>query len=348
MVKARHKIQLLTKSNLGFENDGVFNPAVYKEPQQDKVHLFYRAVRTGNYSSIGYCRLEGPTTVVERCQSPVLFPERQYESQGVEDPRITKIDDEYYLAYSAYNKMNVLGGYATSSDLKTFQKHGIITPAFTFREYKHFIECSPGLIDKYLFHYNLFKQHGLGPEIASKLLVWDKNLMFFPEKIDGKFALLHRIYPGIQIVYFKSFEELNKQFWQHYLISLKDHIVMDPELQHESSHIGGGCPPIKTPNGWLFIYHAAETTPRGVIYHATAALLDLKNPKKVLFRLQEPLISPELPWEREGVVNNVVFPTGTALFGDELYIYYGAADQSVGVAQVSLKELLDELVTGTS
>lgn len=123
---------------------------------------------------------------------------------------------------------------------------------------------------------------------------------------------------------------------------------MDPELQHESSHIGGGCPPIKTPNGWLFIYHAAETTPRGVIYHATAALLDLKNPKKVLFRLQEPLISPELPWEREGVVNNVVFPTGTALFGDELYIYYGAADQSVGVAQVSLKELLDELVTGTS
>lgn len=344
MIKATGKTRLLTKTEYGFENEGAFNPAVYKDPDSDTVHIFYRAVRTGNYSSIGYCKLDGPTTVTERHDKPLIFPELPYESQGIEDPRITKIKDTYYLTYSAYDNVNVLGAYATSKNLTEFHKQGVITPRFTYRQYKHFIECCNELPDKYLFHYKIFKEHGLGPEVASKLLVWDKNLMFFPRKIDGKFALIHRIHPGIQIVYFKNFEELNLKFWEDYFIKLQDHIVMNPELQHETSHIGGGCPPIETEKGWLFIYHTVEDTPTGYVYHASAALLDLYNPLKELSRLPYPLISPELPWEKEGYVNNVIFPTGTALFDNDLYIYYGAADESVGVAQVKLDELLNELI----
>lgn len=344
MITVKNKTQLLTKTAHNFENEGAFNPAVYKEPDSNKVHVFYRAVRTGNYSSIGYCQLDGPTTIKERNDAPLIFPDRPYESQGIEDPRITKINDTFYLTYSAYDKVNVMGAYATSKNLIEFQKQGVITPKLTYRDYKHFIECNNGLSEKYLFHYKIFKEHGLGPEVASKLLVWDKNLMFFPKKIDGKFTLIHRIYPGIQLVYFQSFEELNLNFWQQYLIKLREHILMDPELQHESNHIGGGCPPIETEDGWLFIYHAVEVSPKGYTYHATAALLDLKNPCKVISRLPYPLISPELPWEKEGYVNNVIFPTGTAIFDNDLYIYYGAADESVGVATVKLDELLTELL----
>jgi beta-1,2-mannobiose phosphorylase / 1,2-beta-oligomannan phosphorylase len=344
MITVSNKTKLLTKTKRGFENEGAFNPAVFKEPDSDTVHIFYRAVREGNYSSIGYCKLDGPTTIVERDDKPLIFPERKYESQGVEDPRITKINDTFYLTYSAYDNVNVLGAYATSKDLKKFSKQGAITPRFTYREYKHFIECCNGLTDKYLFHYKIFKEHGLGPEVASKLLVWDKNLMFFPKKIDGKFALLHRIHPGIQIVYFQNFDELTREFWENYFMTLHTHIVMNPELHHESSHIGGGCPPIETEHGWLLIYHTGEATPHGFVYHASAALLDLKDPKRELSRLTYPLISPELPWEKVGVVNNIIFPSGTALFGNDLYIYYGAADESVGVASVKLDELVSELI----
>ncbi len=123
---------------------------------------------------------------------------------------------------------------------------------------------------------------------------------------------------------------------------------MDPVYKHESSYIGSGCPPIETEHGWLLIYHGVEETNRGLIYSAcAAALLDLNNPAKVIARLPYPLFFPELEWELKGDVNNVVFPTGTALFDDTLYIYYGAADERIACASVNLSELVKELLTYT-
>jgi len=107
--------------------------------------------------------------------------------------------------------------------------------------------------------------------------------------------------------------------------------------------MGGGCPPIETEEGWLLICHCSGFTESGVIYHATAALLDKENPQKVLGRLDVPLFSPEVAWENLGNVNDVVFPTGAVLVGDELTIYYGAADERVGAKSLSIKELLREL-----
>jgi len=339
-IVTRHGI-LLDKTDHGFENAGVLNPACVRVG--DNVHVFYRAVRHGNYSTIGHCLLHGPLTVAERAERPVLIPEHAHESQGIEDPRIVKIEDTYYMTYTAYDRANALGAYATSTDLKTFTKHPVITPQFTYREFKKLIECSHDLNQKYLFHYKVMKEHGLGEELADKLLAWDKNLMFFPRKINGKFALLHRIHPGIQIVYFNDPAELDRSFWEQYLMGLKSHIVMDPLLPHESSHIGGGAPPIETPDGWLLIYHAAEDTPNGFVYHACAALLDLEDPSKLIARLDHPLISPEERSEIVGYVNNIIFPSGTAVFDDDLYIYYGAADERVSVASVKISELLAEL-----
>jgi predicted GH43/DUF377 family glycosyl hydrolase len=83
----------------------------------------------------------------------------------------------------------------------------------------------------------------------------------------------------------------------------------------------------------------------GYVYSACAAILDLEDPLKEIARLPYPLFSPEEAWELKGAVNNVCFPTGTTVFDDTLYIYYGAADEQIAVASVNLSDLLAELLT---
>ena len=329
---------ILQKTDLIFENAGVLNPAVICEG--DDVHLFYRAVRKGNYSTIGYCRLEGPLNVVERYDVPVLFPQGDYESHGVEDPRITKIDELYYLTYTAYDGINAFGAYATTECLPCFEKKGLITPLITYDDFKHLSESKFTLNDKY-FRFNGHPE--MHPNTDKKNLVWDKNVVFFPRRINGKLHFLHRIKPDIQLVAVNDLNELVATFWEKYFIHLHEYIVLEPKRRHEISYIGAGCPPIETELGWLIIYHGVHDTAAGYKYVACAALLDLENPVKEIARLPHAIFSPEHDYEVNGEVNNVCFPTGTALFGDTLYIYYGAADEQIAVASLSLKALLEEL-----
>ena len=120
---------------------------------------------------------------------------------------------------------------------------------------------------------------------------------------------------------------------------------MRAKYDHEVSYIGGGCPPIETKEGWLLIYHGVHDTVDGYVYSACAALLDLEDPLTEIARLPYPLFAPEEPWELQGAVNNVCFPTGTTVFDDTLYIYYGAADEQIAVASVKLSDLIAELLT---
>lgn len=333
---------ILEKTSNSFENLGVFNPAILQEG--NTIHMFYRAVRNGNFSTIGYCKLNGALDVVKRNNEPVFIPAIPEEFQGVEDPRISKIDDTYYLTYSAYDGINVFGAYATTTDLKTFERKGIVTPRLTFEEYSQIIRNNFQRIHlNHLMFYDMFVRYRLADLMKSDIYVWDKNLMFFPKKINGKLALIHRLFPSIQIVYFNIPSDLTVEFWKDYISNLQKHIILTPKYKHERSHVGGGCPPIETKEGWIFIYHAVEMTTEGYVYHACAALLDLNNPNKLISRLKDPLFSPTLDFEKKGYVNNVVFPTGTALFDDRLYIYYGAADCKIAVASLSLTELLEML-----
>lgn len=331
---------LLTKTDLEFENEGVLNPAVIREG--DSVHIFYRAVRNGNYSSIGYCRLDGPLTVAERWDKPIMVPEFEYESHGVEDARIVKINNLFYMTYTGYDGTNARGALATSKDLRNFKKQGIIVPPVTYAEFVFLAESS-GEVNENYYHNHKFYYHGADPE--KKIMLWDKNVVFFPRKINGKLVFLHRIRPGIQIVSVNSLKDLTKEFWGNYFLKLHEHIVLDPLYAHESSYIGSGCPPIETEYGWLLIYHGVEETDKGLVYSACAALLELDNPAKEIARLPYALFSPEYEWELKGEVNNVVFPTGTALFGNTLFIYYGAADSLIACASLNLPELLAELLT---
>ncbi|MBP1644614.1 MAG: glycosidase related protein [Bacteroidetes bacterium] len=329
---------ILSKTDIEFENGAVINPAVIREG--DSVHIFYRAVKEGNYSSIGYCRLDGPLTLVERWDKPIMVSEFEYESKGVEDARIVKIDDLYYLTYTAYDGINARGAYAISRDLKHFDKQGIIVPNITYAEFVRMAQSLKVNINYYQNHKFYYKKS----DPDKKTILWDKNVIFFPRKINGNFVFLHRIRPGIQIVSVKELTDLTKEFWIDYFNSFPKNIVFDPFYEHESSYIGGGCPPIETPGGWLLIYHGVEDE-NGPVYSACAALLDLKDPSILLARLPYPLFYPEYEWELYGDVNNVVFPTGTAIFGNTLFIYYGAADKYIATASVNLTELVTELLT---
>ena len=327
---------ILEKTALSFENDSVLNPGVYQEG--NTVHMLYRAVRNGNYSTIGYSKLEGPLKIVERDNTPLMIPYSENASKGIEDPRIVKIDGVYYITYTAYNGINALGALVTSTDLKTFERKGIIVPKITFDEFKRLAECNNLVNVKYFRHVRHF-------EVDEGIYLWDKDVLFFPRRIGGQLAFFHRIRPGIQLVKVNSLEELTKEFWNHYFLHFNEHIVMDPiGVNHESGYIGAGAPPIETELGWLLIYHGVYDTSAGYIYSAAAALLDIDDPTKVIARLIDPLFVPEFEYELNGVVNNVVFPTGTALFDDTLYIYYGAADKCIACASVSVKELLQELI----
>jgi beta-1,2-mannobiose phosphorylase / 1,2-beta-oligomannan phosphorylase len=340
MIEVQKHGVILWKTDLSFENEGVLNPAVIREGEH--VHIFYRAVSTGNFSSIGYCRLKGPLAVEERAKEPLLVPEFPYESHGMEDPRIVKIEDLYYLSYTAYSGKNALGALATSKDLIHFERHGLVVPQITYDEFHRIAEKEGAINEKYLRyneHLRILEAEG------DELLIWDKNLIFFPRKIDGSFCFLHRIKPDMQIVVsVKSLSELTPQFWNNYFQHFNDCIVLAPKYPHEVSYIGGGCPPIETEKGWLLIYHGVHDTVKGYVYSACAALLDLEDPRKEIARLPYPLFKPEYAWELRGEVNNVCFPTGSALFGDDLYIYYGAADESIACASVSLSALVAELL----
>lgn len=339
-LRIKKETVLLNSSEHEFEREGVLNPAILQDG--DTLHVYYRAVRPGNFSTLGYCRLQGPLDVVERLDHPLIEPTESYESHGLEDPRVVKIDDTIYINYTGYDGQNALGAICTGTDPTHFIKAGTSTPLVSHKTFVEYLSCiKKPLNGKYFQEYDLFRSMG---GLSPTLLVWDKDTVMFPEKINGKFAMLHRIWPGIQIVYFDSLDDLKRYPWEHYLTCLTDYIVMDPFYPHESSHIGAGCPPIKTPHGWLVIYHAVRETAHGKQYTAAAALLDLVDPRIEIGRLRRPLFAPDEAWERRGVVNNVVFPCGTSLFGDTLYIYYGAADQRIGVASISFSTLIEALL----
>jgi predicted GH43/DUF377 family glycosyl hydrolase len=323
---------ILSKTNLIFENEGVFNPAVISH--NNKIHLFYRAVSRDNFSSIGYCSLSSPTTIEKRNTMPLITPTFDFEIHGIEDPRIVKIDMIFYMTYTAFDGVNALGALAVSTNLIDFYKLGIIVPILPMKEFGPSLEIEASA-DK-------MKINRLS---TKKNLIWDKNVVLFPRKIDGKFCYFHRIKPFISIVYVESFELLDSNFWENYFAK-ETSSILHLELYHtdKASYFGAGCPPIEIKEGWLFIYHAVYEFEAKFVYKSHVVLLNLANPLIVEAYLPYALIEPEYNWERIGVVNNVVFPTGAIISEQNLFIYYGAADDCIACASIKMTELLTAFI----
>ncbi|MFD0778616.1 hypothetical protein ACFQZF_09150 [Flavobacterium myungsuense] len=177
MLQIKKEGIILEKRALGFEKEGVLNPAVIADGED--IHIFYRAVGKDNYSTIGYCKLNLLQEVKTRLDVPLLFPQFDYEKQGVEDPRIVKIEDLYYLTYTANDGLNAMGALATSKDLVTWEKRGLIVPEYSYEEFQHLAETRGELNEKY-FRFNA--KYILPKNLEKKHYYGTKISFFFQEK----------------------------------------------------------------------------------------------------------------------------------------------------------------------
>ena len=157
---------------------------------------------------------------------------------------------------------------------------------------------------------------------------------------DGRVAMIHRIHPDMQLAVFDDLDHLwhaGPEYWDPYMSDLESHTLMRPTPG--ALGIGAGAPPVATDEGLLLFFH--ERRADGV-YTANVALLD-PDTGRLISRLDQPLLEPELHWEREGDVDNVVFVQGAHREDDTVYLTYGAADRCVGVATAKISHLVDAL-----
>lgn len=175
----------------------------------------------------------------------------------------------------------------------------------------------------------------LGPVMPPE----DKDAALFPVKFNGLWAMLHRPVPRSSM--------LGAHIWISFSPNLKhwgEHHEIIPARQGgwwDANKIGLCSPPLQTKAGWLILYHGVKTTASGSIYRLGLALLDLENPLKVIRRTDEWIFGPKTHYEREGDVDDVVFPCGWVKKDDKMLIYYGAADSSLCLATADLEELVE-------
>lgn len=247
-------------------------------------------------TSISYLRIarskDGVHFEVE--DKPFIYPHNEYETFGIEDARCTKINDRYYINFSAVSDHGVCVELISTDDFKT---------------YKH---------ESRIFN----------PD--------NKDVTLFPEKINGKYYALNRPTvksTGHNDVWISSSPDM-QSFGQH------TWLFSGSSDGWDSGRVGAGIPPIKTKDGWLEIYHAADKQSR---YCLGAMLLDKDNPTKILKRLADPILKPETNYEKNGFFGEVVFSCGCTLDKDQLTVYYGVADTSMAVCEISLNDILEEL-----
>ncbi len=170
----------------------------------------------------------------------------------------------------------------------------------------------------------------------------DKDAALFPVRFGDCWAMLHR--PVAKTM------TLQANIWLSFSPNLK-HWGDHQEIIHarlgawwDAAKIGLSAPPMQTEHGWLILYHGVRTTASGSIYRLGLVLLELDNPKKVLRRSDEWIFGPKAPYEREGDVDDVVFPCGWINRDGTVYMYYGAADSCICLATAKLQDLIDYIL----
>lgn len=293
----------------GWEAKAVFNAAAIELNKE--IYIVYRAMSADNTSVFGCAISKDGLTISERLPEPIYTPRAAFErknvaggNSGCEDPRLTHIGDRVYITYTAFN----------GTDPPRIALSSISAADMQARRWQW---SEPVLIS---------------PAGAD-----DKDCAIFPKKINGKYAVLHRLGVSIWLDYVDSLDGN----WEK---PLAGSILMNPRSgPNDSMKIGIAGPPIETEYGWLLIYHGVSKKSNHH-YHLRAALLDLHDPSKVLVRTAEPILDADAPYERYGIVPNVVFSNGAVVRGDTLFVYYGGADTVLGVATMSLRALLDKLM----
>jgi len=293
--------------NNEWESSASFNPSVSK--MGDKYYMVYRAFDSNGRSTIGLADGNSPTSFSNR--KLFIKPENKWEEFGCEDPRVVKIDDKYFISYTAISTWppsmeGIKVGLATTSDFsKVIEKH----PLTTFNS---------------------------------------KALGFFPEKVNGKYAAILAVDtdkkpPKIGLAYFDNKESIwSESYWENWYSHLSEHSIDLPKKDED--HFEVGAAPIKCEAGWLLIYSYIEnyfSSSQG--WRIDALLLDEKDPFKIIGRTHEPLLYPIEDYEIYGNVHNLIFPSGAIIEDEKLYVYYGGADTVCCVASCPINDLISEI-----
>jgi beta-1,2-mannosidase len=289
---------VLSPKGDAFESAGTFNPAVVKKDRQ--FVMLYRAQDRKGTSSLGYASSEDGIHFTRRTE-PVLASEAPYEKGGgVEDPRLQKIGDTYYLTYTGYNNVDGAAAdkkdaqlcLATSTDLLHWTRQGVIIPSFRGK-------------------WNV---------------KWTKSGAIVPDKIQGKYWMYYLAdAKGKDTQMGVAYSE-DLLHWTEAL----DHPVMASRPgSFDSQVVEPGPPPIITKQGIFLIYNGADDKQ---VYSTGWVLFDKNDPTKIVARSETPVCAPEKEWEKVGQVPNVVFVEGMVRDGNRWLFYYGAADKHIGVA----------------
>lgn len=301
LIRAKEN-PILTPSDLPWENMLVFNPGAVVS--KDIVYLLYRTQGENDPTSRFGLATSHDGIHFERRENPIYFTrEEKFKKFGIEDPRIVQIDDIFYITFTIVSE----------------NPQGKINPNWPelFNKVAHIAMISTK-------DFRSFYEHGIIlPYIVGK------NASLFPKKTNGEYWLLYRKENSIS--YFAKSDQPNS--WpQAYPVFNKRAGFWD------SKRNGIGSPPIETEKGWLLFYHGVDEEN---IYRLGIMFLDRNDPTKILYRSPEPIFEPETDYETFGFVPNVVFTCGAIEKGGVYYVYYGAADQVIGVATVEKRLVLN-------
>jgi beta-1,2-mannosidase len=301
-------LPILAPQGTTWESAGTFNPAVRlvrdqsgsKSGADSKVVMLYRAQDASGTSRLGYAESLDGIHFVRRAE-PVLSPEAEYErAGGVEDPRLQKLGDTFYLTYTGYNKKDAQLCLATSPDLLHWERKGVIVPA-------------------YKGHWNVG---------------WTKSGAIVPEKIDGKFWMY---WLGTAA---DKTDQMGLSYSSdliHWSEATDKPVLPARPRGFDSRVVEPGPPPILTRDGIVLVYNGANDQ---LVYRTGIAVFDRRDPRKLLSRSEQPVFGPETNWEKVGQVPNVVFVEGMIPVNDShreaFRFYYGAADKYVGAVEAEV------------
>src|SRR5437588_961624 len=284
---------ILSAQGRSWESAGTFNPAVVFH--SNKFVMLYRAQDSFATSRLGYAESTDGLHFTRRPDS-ILSPEADYEKDGgVEDPRLQKFGDTYYLTYTGYNKKDAQLCLAASRDLIRWERKGVILPAYRGNWNKG----------------------------------WTKSGAMVPEKIDGKYWMY---WLGTATDKTDQMRLSHSTDLIHWTEATQTPVLPRRPGRFDSRVVEPGPPPILTKQGIVLIYNGADDQ---LVYRTGVAIFDSHDPRKVLYRSDVPIFSPEKEWEKVGQVPNVVFVEGMVRPNSHWLFYYGGADKYVGVAEAS-------------
>jgi predicted GH43/DUF377 family glycosyl hydrolase len=310
-----------------WEHGGTFNPAAFKD-HDGTVHLLYRCVGADGISRVGYARSTNGRDVDDRCPYPVFEP---LPGQGMPDPDKVKGPKRYSPAYYTSG-----GGWGGSEDPRTVLINDKVY--MTYVAFEGWDSVRIGLTSILLDDLKNKRWKWRRPVLISKPNEIAKNWLIFPEKVNGKFAIIHSIVPKIMIEYVDCLDGIKEP-----ISSPRPQGVQPGRKNFWDNRVrGSGPPPIKTDFGWLLLYHAQDYREPSK-YKLGAMILDKDDPTKILYRSPQPILEPDAHYENDGKPG-VIYASGAVILGEDLVVYYGGGDRHVCIAETKLQTLLNWLI----